>query len=325
MIFERLPEGKSREYFGGEGLLICCANDDGMIINPFFKRTITESYEGAKQLYDIISPYGYAGPVARLIDTTKGDALWKSFFLELEQYCKENDIVSEFGRLHPLLDNSGPVKKYSDKSVVFSKKVVIIDLSLPEILIAAGMSCSRKRQIKKAKRNPNLNIVTEADNISHNLFFELYYATMKRSGAEQRFYFPKSFFEDAFFLLKEHLLVISVRFRDITVAMGLFLFYGDYSYYWLGASDAAYLQQYPMALLLDHAINKLKNMGLRYLILGGGLSANDGLFEFKLRFSKTTADYNVYTQVFLRKEYETLSALHRPRFADQSFFPAYRA
>jgi len=50
---------------------------------------------------DIQSPYGYGGPVASTADGEFLAEAWVSF----RQWCKENNVLAEFIRFHPLLEN----------------------------------------------------------------------------------------------------------------------------------------------------------------------------------------------------------------------------
>ena len=54
----------------------------------FYKRPILGT-----PYFDIISPYGYAGPLPR------------AYAPNIPKFCKWNDVIAEFARLHPFIEN----------------------------------------------------------------------------------------------------------------------------------------------------------------------------------------------------------------------------
>ena len=62
-------------------------NEFGKITNLFLIREVPEKVNG-KTYYDIVTPYGYGGPVIR--ECNNKEQLLKSYEEEFSKFCKEN-------------------------------------------------------------------------------------------------------------------------------------------------------------------------------------------------------------------------------------------
>ena len=81
-IFEKESNRDPFMNYGGQGLLFVYGDYRNFIIFPFFKRYITSlrvSSNSVSDLYDIVSPYGYGGPLAQINDETITEELWRGF------------------------------------------------------------------------------------------------------------------------------------------------------------------------------------------------------------------------------------------------------
>lgn len=93
------------EIYKGKCEIFEFQNSLGSVKHLFMKRKIPFQIE-EKTYYDLITPYTYGGPV---IEAWREEDKWDlmtEFQLEFQKYCKEQNIVSEFVRFHPLLCNS---------------------------------------------------------------------------------------------------------------------------------------------------------------------------------------------------------------------------
>ena len=95
-LYEKVEKGK----------LVCWEYecDEGKIYHQFILREIPDMADN-KTWYDIVSPYGYGGPVVEFCKEGKESYLLEKFEQEFEKYCEENNIVSEFVRFHPIAEN----------------------------------------------------------------------------------------------------------------------------------------------------------------------------------------------------------------------------
>ena len=84
------------------------SDENGCVVNVFIKRPVPWMIDGV-QYFDIVTPYGYGGPL--VIHSTNKQKLIKAFLENWMEYCKKENIVCEFVRFHPLLQNYLDFKK----------------------------------------------------------------------------------------------------------------------------------------------------------------------------------------------------------------------
>jgi hypothetical protein len=327
-IYEKEDNRESFTHFGGQGMLFIYGDSRNFIIYPFFKRSISYlpfSDNSVKDLYDVVSPYGYGGPLVQVEDETISEELWTGFYKRFDDFCKESNIVSEFCRLHPIFDNHKPVGNFSQGITQRMGQIVYVDLRRSEEEILAGMSMDHRQGTRKALRNPDLSFELNAEENYTECLFNIYTQTMQRAKALKKYFFSQSFFNAAVQLLGEHLSLPHVTYQGDIIAGMLLLKYGELAYFWLSGSKSSYLRLYPNNLLLYSSFLQSKKEGLKYFVLGGGLTA-ESLFTFKAGFSKLTKDFYVYKRIHHKREYERLVEL-RGKYSRQisgDFFPQYR-
>src|SRR5699024_6035145 len=86
----------------GESVVFEHVSSNGKIQHMFIKREIPTPIKG-EIYFDIVTPYGYGGPV--VLEGENTTLLVKEFEQEFEKYCKANNIVNEFVRFHPIDKN----------------------------------------------------------------------------------------------------------------------------------------------------------------------------------------------------------------------------
>ena len=84
------------DYLGWEALYVHYEDYGGVVLVPFFKRKINDT-----DYFDLVGPWYFGGP---LVNVTSKET-FKGFLKGLSEWCKENNIVSEFQRFNPLLKN----------------------------------------------------------------------------------------------------------------------------------------------------------------------------------------------------------------------------
>ena len=80
-IYENVSNGESFMHFGGQGMLFVYGDSKNFIIYPFFKRSISDlpfSEPSMDNLFDIVSPYGYGGPLAQIEHEAISEELWQN-------------------------------------------------------------------------------------------------------------------------------------------------------------------------------------------------------------------------------------------------------
>lgn len=335
MLFEA-AEGEVRRAFGGEASLFFCGNNSNYIVYPFFKRRISElpfSHllpEEAQDWCDIVSPYGYSGPLPYITDPLLEDRLWGRFIEEFHDYCLENEIVAEFARLHPYIANHLPVQKLASTDVKKRASIVYIELEQDEAFIRKNMSRGKKSSISKATRNGVKVFRSKAEEDIYT-FYQLYTATMQRNRAKEAYFFPRQFFRNLFLLLEDNAELLSACYNDQVIAAMLLLSNGNYIHYYLGGSDSDFQFLRPNDLLFYKAILWAKAQGHKIFNLGGGNEPGDSLYQFKYSFSKTTADFYIYSRIHDEEKYQILchfrdeyDKISGKEIVKSDYFPEYR-
>ena len=241
---------------------------------------------------DIVSPYGYSGPIA-----IHDDADWLHFLIAFDKFCREEGIIAEFARLHPYLENH---KQLESDCALFSQDVIYIDLTQTEEQIWKGFDKGCKSAVKKTC------------NLPHPIAFRpLYEQTMQRIGVEREYLFTKSFWDK--------LNGFGIEY-SAPGAMAVFLCHKPYIHYFLSASDIGG----NVNLLIWNAIKAFKALSYSILNLGGGLKAGDSLESFKRSFSRTTKPFYIYKKIHNREVYAILCKEKGVDSKNEGYFPAYR-
>jgi len=315
--------------FGGQGLLFYFGDSRNAVLYPFFKRSISNlslGDENLKDIYDIISPYGYGGPLAIVENSANLEKLWRNYFLSFHIYCQKNRIVSEFCRLNPFFENEEPVSKYSNGTIKRVGQIVYVDLTVSEDRILAQMLKGHRRKIRKTESNPDLTFVTNMPDNGPKIFFDIYTENMLRIGAQGKYLFSPHFFETAFQSLEKNLKFWQIYYRGDPCAVWTILTGKDLAYTWLSGSKTQYMNLNPNNMLTHKSILELKKEGFQHLIMGSGKSTSrDSLFDFKEGFSPLKKDFYVYKNVHLPQEYNRLVELQNCKgLGNEEFFPKYR-
>jgi hypothetical protein len=291
----------------------------GKIAYPFVLRRI-EINEINLNLYDIVTPYGYGGPCI------KGEInIIETFRNLFEGYCKDQNIVSEVIRFHPLLNNHIPMLDYID--VQYIRKTTAVNLNNDIKIIRTQYNSMTRRNISKAEKNGVYCLEVEKSESNINTFVSLYTETMSRNNALGYYYFDKEIITD---MLKDsnsssaHLLF--AYFENRVVSAVVLYLCGENAHYHLGASKTEYFYLKSNNKLFDFMISFSKIKNAKNLHLGGGYSENDGLFSFKSSFTNNNHyDYFLGKKILNDEIYEILiTYFSRQNTLSHSYFPKYR-
>lgn len=307
----KLPKEKqdiyfSRQYYqmeaeqeNGQARMFVYEDDDGNIgIYPFILRNI-ESDVLQGEYYDIETAYGYGGPILSIDDSSFATEFEKRFL----NYCKENHIVAEFIRFHPLIENQDVFKQ--NISVLENRTTVWLDLEKTEDEIwMKEISTQNRNTIRKCIKN-GLSVQIGHD---YSEFKQIYASTMDKVGADSFYYFDDLYYQ-RISESREYTL-LKVLHEEETIAAAIFIGYGDYFHYHLAGSKKEYLKLAPNNLLLWEAIKYGKEHGYKKMHFGGGLtnSEEDNLFRFKKKYSSTVAKFYIGKRVHDEETYNKLIA-----------------
>ena len=176
----------------GEANCFIYEKDGNIAIYPFLKNSINKlGYSLNNEYYDIQGAYGYNGMLSSTDDTTFLEDFWKTF----DQYCKDNNIVAEFTRFHPILKNYKLGEGHYN--IIFDRKTVFIDLTQSEDEIFAGFKKSTRKHIQKASQKIEIR---KAEYTEENVdtFVRIYVENMEKVNSIPYLFFSKQHFLNMF-------------------------------------------------------------------------------------------------------------------------------
>ena len=263
----------------GEPLLFFYEGDGLRGINVVMKRDVAKDPHFAGRLpggeyYDFATPYGYGGWLIEGDDPAP-------LFAAYEDWAAKNEIISEFVRFHPMVQNQTACEGAYD--VVPLGEVVHMDLDSPEV-IWQNITSKNRNVIRKAMKNGVVIYSGRYPEI-YETFRTIYNGTMDKDEAEAYYYFGPEFYESVLNDLPEHAQVFYAVKDGTVIAASIMLAANGRMNYHLSGSLREYSSLAATNLLLYKAALWGSANGYRTLHLGGGVgSGEDGLFKFKRAF-----------------------------------------
>jgi serine/alanine adding enzyme len=346
---ERLPEEMKDVHFlpefslvlegftNEQMFLVKFGDEDNYVLNVFARREISNLpfIKPADARYaDIVTPYGYGGPVLRCKDPKISKDLFDCYLRAFGDYCLSNGIVAEFSRLHPLIGNHCHFKDVS--GLIKKSSTVWMNLAEEPDVILSNMRRDQRYSIRKAIEN---GVTIERSDRKEDLedFYRLYTSTMEKHNALDSYMFPLDFFEDTVRYLDGHVSLFIAKWDGMIIGASLFVHYGYYIHYHLSGMNDDFRKLRAIPLLLYQVALWGRQRGFACLHLGGGHGCEeDSLYDFKRGFSKNESDFHVYRQVHNPVEYERICSLKSAFEGDcdisdtsldpvlVDYFPAYR-
>lgn len=307
---------------------LCAIYSEGqkMILFPFSLRKISHSMSH-DTYYDIITPYGY-GDIYLI---GKGDfhSLKVEFQKQFSHWAKSKKVVSEFIRFdlfsRSIEDYGGEVAQNNDN--------IVCDLTQGETIIWENFKPKVRRNIRKAL-SYQLSVETDFKGDRLGSFLALYYQTMKRRNASEKYFLEKEFFESIHEKLQGQFVYFFVTHKGLDIAAELVLISDDKIYFFLGGSGKEALHKRPNELLKYEVIKWGISQKKTSYVLGGGYISNDSLFAFKRDFAPNGyKPYFVGMKIYDQDTYKKLVDNYISKNGDQEmdklkadhFFPRYRS
>lgn len=311
-MLDRLPARQRDVYFTpkyyslyqsyGDGEALCfvfeCEGD--VALYPFLKNAIKPlGYNLDEEYFDIQGAYGYNG----LVSSSYNEAFINAFWNEFDAWCKDNSIVAEFMRFHPLLNNqqiASPKMK-----IIFSRHTVGLDLSLSLDDIWMHQINSKNRNLIRKAEKEGVRIVESQD---YNVFRKLYDGTMTDLHADGYYFFPKTYYDEFMRTFEKNGILCLAMYEDEAIAGSMFMFSDDFGHYHLSARNRAFSKLAANNLLLWYAVQKAKDRGCKWFHFGGGTTGdeNDSLLHFKRSFSTTECDFYIGKRVHNQVIYDEI-------------------
>lgn len=309
---------------GGRPIAFHASDGEDAMLVPLLLRRVPQGLCRGDELWDAVSPYGYASPLFTRPDSSEVCRRLMETFIGAA--CDQG-LVTLFLRMHPLLD--GPLQVLSGMgTLVEHGNTVSIDLRQSPDELSRDMSTNHRRGIRKLCKAGFHAVLDVWEYLPD--FVRIYRQTMARVGAEVFYFFKESYFEDLRTFLEAHLHLCCVLSPDGKVAAaGLFTLVDGILEYHLGGSRDDYLDFAPSKIMFAFMRNWGQRQGERLFHLGGGLGGrNDSLFAFKAGFSSRLTPFHTFRLVLNQNLYSSLCASWEKRSGMPmfgiDFFPAYR-
>jgi hypothetical protein len=350
VLVERLPANRRDIHFLPEYAMVYAAthgvapklavfeSEYGFVIQPFIVRNLDELPFLKEQgvfgnFQDISNAYGYGGPLYDCGSHAAAESLLAAFERELLAYCYAEGYASEFCALHPLIDVAGDLERTGMIKLSPEKEIVYMDLAAGDSVIWRGVRKGHKSSITRARRR-NVKVERVEGNAENlNAFKTLYYETMARHHAAERWFFPQSYFGNCLQILGDARASLHFARVDGELAVAAMLIHDfGIAYYHFAGSDPRFSASSAGNLLVYESALWAKRAGYRYFHLGGGVGAgtDDKLFIFKSGFSELRATLYTYGRTLQQANYRQLCELKvRHELAsgwkgNTSYFPLYR-
>ena len=313
-LYEKI-EGGSCEVFE-------FTHSSGSVYHQFIKKEIPIQLDGGPY-FDLVTPYGYGGPLMTRGADGKKEELANLFEEAFRSYCRKNRIVSESVRFHPVFSNA--LDFNSCYEIVHRRNTTGTNLKIYEDPVQSEFSKSCRRNIRKAlKSGVSFSIIQNPPDLKD--FKDIYYSTMDRNNAADIYYFDDAYFSDCLRRFGNNILLTKVTFEDKVIGMGLNFFYNDLIHTHLSGTLEEYHHLSP-AYVLQYALAVWgKENGISLIHDGGGRTRDpeDSLFLFKKQFGKNTEfEYYFGYKIWNEPVYQALcEKMQISRTADR--FPAYR-
>lgn len=312
----------------GNPLLFYYESEELKGISAVMKRDIASfnmlgSIIPKNEYFDLITPYGYGG---FLFDGILSQTNLQNFEKLYSDLLKQENIVSEFVRFHPLLKNADNLKFMFE--VQSLGKTISMDLKSLEI-IWQNITSKNRNAIRKAEKYG----VEIFHGKNHDLFKEfarIYNSTMDHDNANTYYYFSDDFYTSIHNDLLDNYEMFYAVYQSKIIAMSIILFANNKMHYHLSGSCFEYRNLAPTNLLLYKAACWGYSQGFHTFHLGGGLGCeDDNLYKFKEAFNRNSDNrFSIGKRVinrdmydyFIKKRVEIDSKFD----LNNSYFPLYR-
>lgn len=303
----------------GEPILFYFENDEMKAINVTMKRPISEMCQNISLSFDLASPYGYGGPIFEG-NITENNLL--QFSNEYHEICAQENIVSEFIRFDPCINNIEPSKHIFD--VAYAGENVVWYLDEPDSMWI-NMDGKNRNVIRKAK-SANIKIEHGLNERLIEDFIPLYNSTMDYDHARDYYYFRQEYYQYLLENFKDKLEIFTAKYENEIVAMAMVFKFNKKLHYHLSAFNREFSKFAPNNLLLfEVAIWGYQN-GYELFQLGGGVGgASDGLLKFKKSFTnQTTKPFYIGKVIHDLEKYNYFVNLLTDS-KESNYFPLYRS
>ncbi|NLI91355.1 MAG: hypothetical protein GX434_03880 [Peptococcaceae bacterium] len=320
-IFAKLPEELKSPYFHPYFVVNDSLRDPSLTPLFFVYQEGGEIFYHAFHLgkvegtlfFDIQSPYDYGGPLATTCEPDFLAHAWQHYLT----WCRENRVLAEFIRFHPLLENW----RFYPGEILPMRETVWLDLQ--ENNRFASYTTRVRTAIRKAATNGLRVEWRTAENPSQEnsgsdnpgqVFINLYTEAMLKLQADKFYFFPDAYFDKLMSWPQTYLALCFQK--DTVLGAALFMKQSYLMEYHLAGTRTEGQKLCAANLILDEAAKMAQDLGCRKLHLGGGTDNTPGnsLLFFKSGFSPKRAFFRIGKIIHAPREYEKLQKKWQDRF-----------
>jgi FemAB family. len=275
------------EHINAKPILIDVFDNKGGFVYALIILDIekAEKFHGlipSNTFFDAETPYGYGGPCFYGNMVFDNDNI-RDFQFTLKEALANEKIITQFIRFYPLMFEEGKSTLIVDDFGTY-KNTIIMDLSSEDI-IRSNLDSQYRRKIKKASESGVIIKHDKGENIKE--FIRLYNMTMNMHSAEKMYYFKENYYRSLINEFSNHFEVFYALLDDKVVGASIFLYDKQFMHFHLGGRDVnAPSVPFENMLMVEAAIWGGEK-GLKKLHLGGGLTGEDSLFQYKKKFNRS--------------------------------------
>jgi hypothetical protein len=307
--------GRSAELIDG-GAWECAFDPETEIVHPYLRREIP----GSGGHYDIVTPYGYAGPAGPPMLPPQKMARFREVFLARSL---ERGLVAEFIRSNPLLCDEAKVRAWAVDRLRRRTTYAIEVAADPNGYFASTCSAHRGAVRKAIRLGVTVETASARAVVDRSSEFRrIYDHTMQRVEAPARLRLSDEYFSRLVDGLGENVVVLEARSDRHACSAAMFLRCGGRLHYHLSGSTAVGRQSGAANLILDVAVRRLLP-AWGVLHLGGGVAEGDGLAHFKRSLANRAYSMFLCSTIVDPLRYREL-VQRAGKTADAEYFPAYR-
>ncbi len=289
-------------------------DENGIVLYRFIKRPTNI----LSDTYDIVTPWGFSGPIILGCKEERRKNLVRDFNKEFQEYCAANHIAAEYIRFSPWLKNHEDFKNFYE--LKYNNYTLGIDLSSKDYFYEEFSSNCRNHIRKAEKMGARTEFDFQCETIED--FCRLYDMMADRHGIDKKTRLSRDYLLDTIKLCKDHVFIINGIVEGKIVSSGMFLHYDKYLHYHLMGNDPQYFGYNVNSLIISKACEWGKDNNKITLHLGG--AHEDNLFTYKKHFTKDGIyDFYIGRKIRLNDLYEEL--IEQKGNRNDHYFPAYRA
>lgn len=302
------------DWQGGKALCFVYRQDHHFALYPFLMNSLRSAgYELPEEYFDIQGAYGYNG----VITNCNTLDFRGSFHAAFSQWCTEQNVIAEFTRFHPLLQNSNFSSDFL--KVDFDRHTVMLSLKAYDTMDTLRNDCYKK-EVRKNLRwtgKQGFRLVFDDSRKGWSSFAELYRASMVALNANPFYLFNDNFFRNLYASGSGQFTSLMLVYKDDVLAGGFsFLYYGGYAHNFLSAVSSEGREMHLSEMMQDAAIAWAFTSGFSTMHMGGGNSGNpeDSLLKFKAGFSPSRTTFFTGRKIHNPEIYAYVTDLWRSRF-----------